>query len=90
MVGTPDTISMGFVYIDAFKSKLEREIERLEGGLLLAAEITGISDRTLRRILSGKQHSVNEHLFDQIATAFEWEPWQFKIHGLKDDDDKKH
>lgn len=75
---------MPFVYIDEFKDKLEQEIERLEGGLLLAAEITGISDRTLRRILSGKQHSVSDELFDQIATAFAWETWQFKIHGTRD------
>jgi hypothetical protein len=77
---------MGYVLVADFKERLESEIELLEGGILLASDKTGISDRGLRRILGGKQQSVSDEVFDRIATAFGWEQWQYTVHNLKDVD----
>jgi hypothetical protein len=75
---------MPYVLVEDFKQTLSDEISKLEGGILLAAEMTGVSDRGLRRILSGKQKYVSDTIFDRIATAFGWEYWSYEIHGIKD------
>jgi hypothetical protein len=72
------------VLVEDFKESLSNEIAKLDGGILLAAEMTGVSDRGLRRILSGKQKYVSDTIFDRICTAFGWEYWSYEIHGIKD------
>ena len=75
---------MAYVLVKDFRDDLSREIERLEGGILLAADMTGVSDRGLRRILSGKQRYVSDRIFDKIATAFDWDHWAYTVHGTKE------
>lgn len=75
---------MPYVLVEDFRDTLADEIAKLDGGILLAADMTGVSDRGLRRILSGKQKYVSDIIFDRIATAFGWEYWSYEIHGIKD------
>jgi hypothetical protein len=75
---------MPHVLVEDFRQTLADEIAKLDGGILLAADMTGVSDRGLRRILSGKQKYVSDVIFDRIATAFGWEYWSYEIHGIKD------
>jgi len=75
---------MPYILVEDFKEDLANEISKLEGGILLASEMTGVSDRGLRRILSGKQKYVSDVIFDRISTAFGWEYWSYEVHGIKD------
>lgn len=77
---------MAYVYVRDFIDRLRKELEQLDSGIVLAAEMTGISERGLRRILSGTQVKVSDHLFDQLCTAFSWESWCYTIHDVKEPD----
>lgn len=75
---------MAKVKIADFIDDLRKELERLDSGIVLASEMTGISERGLRRILSGGQMWVNDELFDRICTAFRWEAWRYTVHDIKE------